>query len=442
MTISSKNIVAVLVALALLVVGTGIYVQHLLANTDQYLPQIEAYIQQKTGTQIAIHHIQVRVFPTILVRMYGVEIKNPKPFPPGDFLSAKEIDASVEMRALLVGRITILSLVLDQPIIDFISDPDGLWNFQNPEMAKQQTARLSMGEIRELQIKRGTLLGSALIDPKDIPGPVVLRVQDLSVQLRQIDFHKRSNTNSTQPIRGKLEAGAAMFGNVHTKNLQSELQILPVQITLKNFSAKTYRGHASGDFTFNFSDKQTRFDTKVRVSGLGVAYLLSEFETGPPKMTGMMEATMNLNGVVEHTANPLAGIQGAGTFTIRDGEMPSLNHNKDMTQIKRYRNSAAASLPSGAFNTFAGDIQMAKQRIYSKRLGVDFYGVEVNGAGTLEEVTGGMDYRGSATILKKQGFFTDVFARMFKDAQLKDGRLTFPIRVAGTLSNPQFSIVD
>ena len=53
--------------------------------------------------------------------------------------------------------IAIRSLVVEKPVVDLISDPDGLWNFQVPSSAKTQPARFSMGTISSLQINNGTL---------------------------------------------------------------------------------------------------------------------------------------------------------------------------------------------------------------------------------------------------------------------------------------------
>ena len=97
---------------------------------------------KRTGLQIAVQHVDIRYFP-LRVRVYGLEIKNPKPFPAGDFLKVPMLEASVGMDAAAVQkRIVIRSLVLHQPAIDFVSDPDGLWNFQNPARSERSTQPL------------------------------------------------------------------------------------------------------------------------------------------------------------------------------------------------------------------------------------------------------------------------------------------------------------
>lgn len=432
----------VLVVVVCAIVLLSAYGWYALHNPDRYIPDAVAYLQQKTGDQVQIRHIEVRWSPRLLVRFYGLEIKNPKPFPAGDFLKAPEVDAAVEVGPLLHQKIAIRSLVLDHPFIDFISDPDGLWNFQNPASSKQKPARFSMGVISSLQIKNGLLLGSNLIDPADTPGPVVLVVHNFSAELRQIDVQAVARTGSPHAIEGSLEADAARFGSIHTTNLHSKLRITSKQLTFKDFDAKTHSGQASGDFSLIFAGKKTNFDTALRVSGIGMPYLLAEFQPGPPKMTGTMDANLKLAGEIEHTSNPLAGIHGTGHITIRKGELPNLNKNKNMIQMKRFRDPGTAALPPAAFSTFVGDMDLRNHRIYSKQVGVNFYGINVDGSGSTSVMgTGGMDYRGMATVMTKQGFFTDMFASWFKGAKIKNGRMNFPIRVTGTLANPQCSIV-
>jgi len=408
---------------------------------DRYLPETIAYLHKKTGLQIEIQHATVRLLP-LTVRLYGVAVKNPKPFPPGYFLQAPEVDAAIPWMPLLHGKVGIRSLVVEEPVIHLISDPDGLWNFQNPSSAKTQPARFSMGTISSLQIENGTLYGSGLIDPSDAPGPVVFTVRNFSGGVRQLNLDALKNGSHKTGVEGSLTVKTAIFGRIHLREIHSQLQIEPARLTFKNFTAKTYRGNAAGDFTFDFAGKQTRFDTDLRVSGVSINYLLGEFETGPPKITGMMQAEMNLHGVIQHSANPLSGIHGTGRVTIRKGELTSLNGNKEMAKLARFRDPGTNSLPMSAFSSLSGDLDLSRQRILSRQISVNFYGIDVAGSGRVDELNSRLDYTGTATIETKQGFFVSTFARMFKGAESKRGRLVFPIRITGTLSHPKCSVVD
>ena len=436
MRILGGVVLTVLVIIGVLA-GVGWYVLH---NADRYIPKVVANLEQRTGLQVQIDHIKVGLKPTLLVTIYGLQIENPKPFPGGDFVNVPVAQADVEEVPLIHGNIEIRSLVLDHPTIDFISDPDGLWNFQNPSASKNKPAHFSMGVIHDLQIEHGTLLGSNLIDPADTPGPVVLDFHDFSAQLKQIDVRRVRMGGGGQTVTGHIRAKQARFGSIHTTNLDSQIRITRKQLTFKNFDTRTHSGHARGDFSFNFGGPNTTFQTNLKVSGIGMPYLLAEFSQGPPKMTGTMQADFQLAGDVKHTSNPLAGVHGSGHFTIRNGELPSLNRDKSMAQMKRFRDPGTEKLPVSAFATFAGDMDLKQQRMYSRRIGVNFYGIDVDGTGSTSVTAGAMDYRGLATIQKKQGFVTDLLASWFKGAKIKDGRMTFPIRLTGTLAKPQFAL--
>jgi hypothetical protein len=48
-----------------------------------------------------------------------------------------------------------------------------------------------------------------------------------------------------------------------------------------------------------------------------------------------------------------------------------------------------------------------------------------------------LNYQGVAAITTKQGFFTTTFARL-EGATVKDGKLSFPFRIEGTIEHPKF----
>jgi hypothetical protein len=432
-----KTVAVALVVVLAFLFAAGAWATH---HVDKYLPQLIAHIHQKTGKQVEIRHATVSLFP-LSVKLYDVGIRNPKPFPDGYFLKVPTMKAGVELWPLRHRKLVIRSLVLEQPVIDFISDPDGLWNFQNPDDSKQPTKnmRFTMGSIESVQIDKGKLLGSALIDPADTPGPVVLEIDNFSARVKQFDFNAFKTAPDTK-VSGRMDAEAARFGDIRVKNLHSILLIASEQLTFKNFQAKTYRGKASGDFTLDLRGKNPSFHSDLDVTGIGVPYLLAEFGSGPPAVTGMMQGKLLVGGEIAHTANPLAEISGQGEFVVHNGQLPGVSQNKGMMEMKRFRNASAAAKPISAFSSFGGDIEMKHHRIYNRKLDLDFYGILVSGGGNLDEISGGLNYSGAATIEKKQGFFLSTFARMFKHAEEKQGKLTFPIRLEGTLSNPQFSV--
>ncbi len=437
-----KIVAAVLITVVAVLTAGYLYVRNAVNHPNQYLPQAVAYLEQRTGKQIAIQRVKVQVWPVLRVQAFGVQVIDPRPFPPGDFLNIPEADMDVRWTPLLHHTLVLSTVTLKRPVINFINDPDGLWNFQNRPRPRQSAHRLALGRIEKLNIVDGRLLGSALIDPQDAPGPVVLDLKDFSASLRHIDFSTLSNGKQSHPIHGEFSAKAARFGVVHTTDLKSHLDLTATQLTFRQFQTKTHAGHAYGDFLIFYGQKKPSFSTTMHVDGIKIDYLLRQFRPGPPQMTGMLGAALNLSGVIEHTQNPLSGIHGTGTFAIHQGELPALNKDSKMQQLARFRTPNAKSLPVSAFSVFAGNVQLDNKQIASQRLNLDFYGIVLNGGGRFLEADDGMDYRATATIEKRQGFFMDLFARLFKDAEVKNGRIVFPLKITGTLNHPQIAVTD
>jgi hypothetical protein len=79
----------------------------------------------------------------------------------------------------------------------------------------------------------------------------------------------------------------------------------------------------------------------------------------------------------------------------------------------------------------------------SRALSIAFYGVDVECAGGLGVTPGStMDFQGVAKVLKKQGFFINLFAKVAHEAKEKDGKLLFPFRITGTMEKPKFEMTE
>ncbi|HEV2112635.1 MAG TPA: AsmA family protein [Terriglobales bacterium] len=457
MAIRRKTIFVVLITLVALAVLAAV-VASVVIDPDRYRPEVIAYLEAKTGKQIEIGHIGVVWIP-LSIRLDDFGSKNPKPFPPGYVVKAKRIDAAMDASALLHREIVIKSLTLYDPVINVVSDPDGLWNFENPpSKTKQRRPIFALGVIPRVEITGGQVLGSSLIDPEDKPGPIVFEARNISATLEQVNLdafsfdsaapakpaHPASGRALSIPVaQGNLKADSLRLGSIEVTRVRSKLRLLTKQVFFDGVNVEADRGRATGELSFNLSGGKAHFSTNVRLSGLDVARLLEAFPEGRGKMTGTMEGEVKLAGPIEHSLSPLSGIYGSGNLTVRNGDLPSLGANDNLKKMARFRDPEAATLPPSAFSSFSSDVGLASQRISSRAITIAFYGVDVECAGELGLTGGGtLDYLGEAKILKKQGFLTNLVAKMAHEAKEENGRLIFPIRVSGTMLNPQFVVTE
>jgi uncharacterized protein involved in outer membrane biogenesis len=414
-----------------------VFVVPALINVDRYRPRVISYLQEKTGKQIEISRLALTFFPLSLhIDDFGV--KNPPLFPAGYIVKVARIDAVLSVGALLHRQIVIKSLVMQDSVLNLTSDPDGPWNFENPQATAAQTT-LPLGVISRVQIKRGQLIASNLL-PSDAQGPIFFEAHDISGELEQVNLVGIINpASSSMDGQGTLKVGLLRFGSIEVKNLASQLRLEARHALFTDVKAEVYGGTASGDLSFNLAGKNAGFTTSVRFSGINVAHLLAAYPSGGGQMTGKLEGNVKLAGDIAHTLRPLAGVHGAGHVTVRNGKVPSLKLNANLMKLAHFNDLGPAKDDPSSFNLITTDLELSNQRISSRVIDIDGYGVDVDASGSVS-ISGSdeLDYRGLAEITTKESFFTNTVAR-FSGATLKDGKLQFPFRIGGTIDNPIFS---
>src|SRR5579863_9316040 len=210
MAISRRTIIVALITTSIILTAIAVLTS-MLVDPDRYRSQVIAYLSAKTGKQIDIGHLGVHWFP-LSVQLDDFGSRNPKPFPSGYFLKAKRVDAAIDVTALLHRELLIKSLVLDDPIINVVSDPDGLWNFENPPSPNsgKQAPIFALGVIPQVRFTGGRVFGSSLIDPSDKPGPVVFEAGNVSATLTNVDFNAFTNLSASTKVFALLVAQGAM----------------------------------------------------------------------------------------------------------------------------------------------------------------------------------------------------------------------------------------
>lgn len=427
----------IVIGIAAMLLLALIFVLPALIRVDRYRPRVISYLQEKTGKQVEIARLSLTFFPLSL-HIDGFGVKNPPIFPRGYFVQVARIDAELSLSSLLHRQVVIKSLVLKDPILNMTSDPDGPWNFENPQAQASQNT-FPLGVMSRVQIERGQLIASNLL-PSDAAGPIFFEAHDIFCDLDQVNLMGIINPSSSSTDgQGTIKAGLLRFGSVEARNLESKLRFEVRHVFFTEVKAEVYGGSAAGNLTFDLLGKNVSFKTDAKLKGVNVAQLLAAFPNGGGKMTGKMEGDVKLAGEILHSLHPLAGIHGAGHVTVRNGQMPSLKLNANLMKLAHFNDLGPAKNDPSAFNLITTDLELDNQQISSRLIDLDGYGVDVDGSGSVS-VSGSdlLNYRGLAEITSKESFFTNTVARM-SGATLKDGKLQFPFRIGGTIDNPIFS---
>src|SRR6202790_622746 len=213
----------IVVGIAAILVLALIFVVPALMNVDRYRPKVISYLQEKTGKQVEIGGLALTFFPvTVHIDHFGV--KNPPIFPAGYIVEVARIDAALNVGALLHRQVVINSLVLQDPVLNLTSDPDGPWNFENPQ-SKVSANTFPLAPISSVKIKRGMVIASNLL-PSDAAGPIFFEAHEIYCELQQLNLMAIINpASSSMDGQGSLKAGLLRFGAVEARNLESKLRL-------------------------------------------------------------------------------------------------------------------------------------------------------------------------------------------------------------------------
>jgi len=217
------------IALRLIVIVAAVFAALLLLapvflNIDRYRPRIISYFEESTGKKVEIERLALTLLPQPSIHISGFGVKSPPLFPPSYVVKVPQADAVVDPRALLHGKVVITSLVLDGPEINLISDPDGPWNFENPE-SKNSKNLFPLGIIDKVVIHRGHVIASNLL-PSDAQGPVFLEAHDISSELDSVNLAAIVNPASRSlDGYGSWKAARLRFGAVEVTNAKSKFRL-------------------------------------------------------------------------------------------------------------------------------------------------------------------------------------------------------------------------
>src|SRR3984893_17261726 len=219
-----RSVVLTLIVITVSLLVVSVLLVPVFLNLDHYRPQVISYFEASTGKKVEIARLALTFVPKTTIHIYDFGVKSPPLFPASYILKVPRADAVVDFWPLLRGRVVIRSLVLEQPEINLVSDPDGPWNFENPE-AKNSKNTFPLGIIDKVLMQRGQLIASNLL-PSDAAGPVFLEAHEITSEMDMVDLAAIVNPSSPSLNgRGNWMASRFRFGAVETTNVKSKFPL-------------------------------------------------------------------------------------------------------------------------------------------------------------------------------------------------------------------------
>jgi uncharacterized protein involved in outer membrane biogenesis len=471
MSKGKKVAVGILIFVVVLLVGLAVAIP-LLINVDRYRPQVVKHLEEETGKPVEIGRLTLHVFPSVSIYVDDFSIGNPAGFPKGTFVKARRISAAVDAGALWDRKVVIKSLELDDPVLHLLQDARGKWNFENPPAPRQAKedseagpSSFTLGVISKVTISNAQLRASNLL-ASGREGPAYFQGQGVTIDLEQVDLNAftaaalvgaphfpspaevgtgwgtsvafAADAGRPPAAQGTLAAKSLLFSNLQVTSVKSKLRLNPRQIFFDDLNFDLYDGHATGALDFNFAGKNARYNTHAKLSGVNMEKLTNAFPQSRGKLTGSMDGTVKLSGQVEHSADPLAGMQGVGQVSVKNGRLPSLNLKKNLLALAKLSNLGVAQGDPAAFTSMASDFNIANNSIASNKITILGNGIDIDGSGVLSMAgAGNLDYQGVAKMAAGQSPLSGLLSGL-TGATMENGKLNLPFGISGTLDNPRF----
>lgn len=454
-----KYLIVVAVVVAVLVI-LGIFVVPRFVNVNRYRPQVEAYLEAKTGKPAHIGRLELTLFPHLAIQIDNFSMGNPKGFPSGDFLKAQRIYALFKASALWNKRIVVKSLIVESPVIHVLGNTDGRWNFENPPRKPSAPAQkpapagtgFALGTISKITIDHGEVTMANLL-PSGTKGPTYFNGRNISCNFEDVNLSALTDphvatsspdsaggSSAASVTHGSFHADSLLFGAISATSVDSQVRLFPKQAYMDNLTLKIAGGSAKANATLDFSQPNLAYRVHTAFQKIDVAQLLNAFPSARGEMTGTMDGNLNLNGEAAHSSNPLSGLQGTGHVSVHNGRLPSLQLNKNLLFLVRMAGIGAPSGDPSSFSLVAADLNFANQHLINHNVRILSNDVDVNASGNVA-LTGSnrMNYTGIARVPAQNTGLTDVLANL-SGATYANGKLAFPFILQGTVSNPQFSL--
>lgn len=238
-----------------------------------------------------------------------------------------------------------------------------------------------------------------------------------------VETLRKLNANGTVAL-GKLKVRGLAMQDIHI-NLNAKDGTITTQQSVKQL----YQGSYSGNLNMNTRDDKSTLAVNEKIDHVQIEPLLKDYQ-GKARMSGIVNASAQLQGQGNNTDELKASLKGQLSFLFKDGVLKGFNLQKIIDEGKALIKVSA--LPADAkndqtlFSEMSGTAMIANGLLQNNDLVAKSSKLHVDGKGNLNLISEAVDYKIDAKLINAE-----------EPEQIK-GAAT--INIAGTFDNPSYSI--
>jgi uncharacterized protein involved in outer membrane biogenesis len=329
-------IVAVLIALAIVLVGAGVFFTNRYLQSPAFKDRVLKTAHGELGADVRINELHASLFSGVALR--GVAIGNPTGFP-GSLLTANAFVLRYRLWPLLSQRVEIEQLSLDKPVITLARNDKGEWNYENIGLKASKATPTTTVKPAAASAKSGTVAPLDIILSRlAITQGAVSMVSERGKPIMKLEGIEFSSSVS---LMGNTLAGAgkASISKINVsdalliENVATPVTLGSDQVKLVSLSGRVADGKISGDVTADIGGS-LKYVVNLQLKDSDVAKFLQEAGK-KPVLTGKANASVALQGT-----GGVPTIVGNGHAEITNGklmEIPFLNLLATLLQVDALR---------------------------------------------------------------------------------------------------------
>ena len=420
-------ILAALVALALVVVGTGLYLANRYLQSAAFKEQALQAARKEFGAEVRIDDLKASLFRG--VELHGVTIGNPSGFS-GNLVTAEAFVLRYRLLPLLSRRVEIEQLSLDKPVITLSQNDRGQWNYESICAAKGETEPKSATPAPAAPTKSGSSVPLDVVLTKLAVTRGALSMLDDSnkplVKVEGIDFSSSvSLTDNKLTASGKAGIDRIeLSGKLIVQKAGAQVQLVPDQLTLPSLRGELAGGAISGNVSVNFATGLL-YAANVQLTNCNVAKLMQD-AGAKETMSGTLNVSAALTG-----KGGVPTLIGNGRVEIDNGQFqgnPILDLLGTVLQVDVLRDLSFDQCLI-EYSISNNVLQTPVIRIASPR-------VKITGSGFVRLDKNSLNHNMTITFPKSglDGALPGVSALF---TEQPDGSLTLDFKLYGTLNSPK-----
>jgi uncharacterized protein involved in outer membrane biogenesis len=425
-------IVAVVIALAIILVGAGIYFTNRYVQTPAFKEQVLQAAHKELGADVRIDNLKVSIFSGVELR--GVTIGNPSGFS-GDLVTANAFVLRYRLLPLLSRRVEIEELSLDTPVITLSQNAQGEWNYANLGAPETQTnsapatsppatsspaapAKSEKAVPFDIVLSKLAITQGAVSMVSDSNKPLV--------KLEGVSFSSSVSLTDNK-LAGTGKAGIDKIDlseKLFVEKVATVVQLESDRVALQSLRGELAGGKISGEVSVNFGTG-LEYAVSVQLTNSDVAKLLQD-AGAKQAISGKLNVTTSIEGT-----GGMPTIIGNGRVEIDNGQFngnPILNVLATVLQMDVLRDLS--------FDQCLVEYSISNNVMQTPVIRLTSPRVQITGSGFIGLDKNTLNHNMTITLPKGglDGALPGV-GSLFTEQS--DGSLTLDFKLYGTLSSPK-----